>query len=61
MVVAIFDDLSENEINLQMYGLNDVTDLLSRPCRVQNFRTDKAERLVKAFGKHILLSYIITF
>ena len=55
MVVAIFDDLSENEINLQMYGLNDVTDLLSRPCRVRNFRTDKAERLVKAFGMYKII------
>ena len=54
MIVGIFDDLSENEMNLQMYNLNDVRELLTRPCRVQEFQTEKAEKLVKAFGEQEL-------
>ena len=51
MIIGIFDDLSENEMNLQMYNLNDVRDLMTRPCRVREFQTEKADKLVKAFGK----------
>ena len=50
MVVAIFDDLSENEKNLQMYGINTVDELIMRPSRVKEFDTDKAERLTKSLG-----------
>ena len=53
MIIAIFDDLSQNEMNLQMYNLKDVRELMTRPCRVQEFQTEKAEKLVKAFGEKI--------
>ena len=55
MIIGIFDDLSENEMNLQMYNLDDVRELMTRPCRVKEFQTEKAEKLVKAFGKKINL------
>ena len=53
MVVAIFDDVSDLEKNLQMYGLKDPRDLMTRPSRITEFDTEKAERLVKSLGKFI--------
>ena len=53
MIIGIFDDLSENEMNLQMHNLDDVRDLVNRSCRVQEFQTEKADKLVKAFGKKL--------
>ena len=51
MVIALSDDISDNEKNMQMYNLNDPRDLLSRPSRVVDFDTEKAERLIKSLGK----------